>query len=273
MARFISLFDQESFLMIVSFCIFILLFLFIVCYNQIVANICDFLHFKRRGPPTGGENVFDYVVSDGNGVYIGKDQKNKPMYTTDVKQAIIFGSSTKAWNFVANLSRNFETSKLIVQQVGTGLDGANQTAEIEAATENELAESAGLSAPIQFGNIDSQYMIDLKANVRIMQDVFSKARAEYTAQNEEQRRLENQLLDLEHAAELKPNMSAVDGYKLYTQIRDVRRKRRECKDAKAILEMVLNSSLKDWEDGKVGLLLDSLDHRSYIPRDMPELFE
>jgi hypothetical protein len=157
--------------------------------------------------------------------------------------------------------------------VGTGLNGANQTDEIAAPAENEPADGAGSSASLQFENIDSPYMVDLKASVRIMQEVFSKARTEYTAQNEEQRRLENQLLDLEHAAELKPNMSAVDGYKLYTQIRDVRRKRRECKDAKAILEMVLNSSLKDWEDGKVGLLLDSLDHRTYIPRDMPELFE
>jgi hypothetical protein len=231
------------------------------------------LRFRRHRPPTGGENVFYYVISNGSGSFIGKDAKDRPAYTDEIGQAITFASSTRAWNFIAHLSKNFETGKLCVQKVGTGLNGANQTDEIAAPAENEPADGAGSSASLQFENIDSPYMVDLKASVRIMQEVFSKARTEYTAQNEEQRRLENQLLDLEHAAELKPNMSAVDGYKLYTQIRDVRRKRRECKDAKAILEMVLNSSLKDWEDGKVGLLLDSLDHRTYIPRDMPELFE
>ena len=90
---------------------------------------------------------------------------------------------------------------------------------------------------------------------------------------------EGELLDLEHEMELAPNKNARDGFKMYVEMREVRRKRRQAKEENELLKDMYDF-LKQNEpfknritqiQGSARKLYNTQTQRQYTPRERSDL--
>ena len=119
---------------------------------------------------------------------------------------------------------------------------------------------------------DSEWMAELKKNLIVtdktmcnLKEMYSKVYGDLTAASDE-------IDDLEHAIEFK-TVNAAQGYQLMAELKKARRKRREAKDAKLLLEIVMNTETREWGDGKLETAIEQLESRQFTPKVRKDLFE
>lgn len=119
---------------------------------------------------------------------------------------------------------------------------------------------------------DSEWLAELKKNLVItdktmcnLKEMYSKVYGDLTSASDE-------IDDLEHAIEFK-TVNAAQGYQLMAELKKARRKRREAKDAKLLLEIVMNTETREWGDGKLETAIEQLGTRQFTPKVRNDLFE
>nr|DAT26296.1 MAG TPA: hypothetical protein [Bacteriophage sp.] len=120
---------------------------------------------------------------------------------------------------------------------------------------------------------DSEWLAELKKNLEItdktmgsLNDLYAKVYSDLTAASDE-------IDDLEHAIEFK-TVNAAQGYQLMAELKKARRKRREAKDAKFILEIAMNHRSNDsWGHGKLENAIKQMNNRQFTPKVRNDLFE
>lgn len=119
---------------------------------------------------------------------------------------------------------------------------------------------------------DSEWLAELKKNLVItdktmcnLKEMYSKVYGDLTSAGDE-------IDDLEHAIEFK-TVNAAQGYQLMAELKRARRKRREAKDAKFLLEIIMNEEDKGWVDGKLETAIEQLGNRKFTPKVRNDLFE
>ena len=141
-----------------------------------------------------------------------------------------------------------------------------------------VGKSPNITAPAVKSNTyafhmeDSEWLAELKKNLVItdktmcnLKEMYSKVYGDLTAASDE-------IDDLEHAIEFK-TVNAAQGYQLMAELKKARRKRREAKDAKLLLEIVMNTETREWGDGKLETAIEQLGTRQFTPKVRNDLFE
>ena len=70
-----------------------------------------------------------------------------------------------------------------------------------------------------------------------------------------------------------PAVKPAQGYQLMAELKRARRKRREAKDAKFLLEIIMNEEDKGWGDGRLETAIEQLGNRKFTPKIRNDLFE
>lgn len=228
-----------------------------------------------------------YLVND-NGHY---------SWTKNAQSAVKFSSKTTALNFMRcnfpHVVKNVPIEAIVV------LDGNGEMvpAAPETASETEAAELAKLAEAAELAEIENaapaveaqpvlpkvaldadtaaekiSRLFSLAAELGEMTGSFQDLMDFYT---EGQRQADMETVDILHKIEFS-KFNAVDGYRIYRQLHDVRLRRRACKDTIQMLNLFMQSGL--WQSALTFRRLaakqqQSMESRKYRPRVLDELFE
>lgn len=203
-----------------------------------------------------------YVISNGHN-YIMKRKGGRICATGDV-----------------NLALQFESKGLAICEINklpAGYKNGHYTPK--SMDEYTIAgKSPNIAAPADKPNTyafqmeDSEWLTKLKKDLVItdrtmcnLNEMYSKVYGDLTAAGDE-------IDDLEHAIEFK-TVNAAQGYQLMAELKRARRKRREAKDAKFLLEIIMNEEDKGWADGRLETAIEQLGNRKFTPKIRNDLFE
>jgi hypothetical protein len=178
-----------------------------------------------------------------------------------------------------NLALQFESKGLAICEINKLPAGyKNGHYAPKSMDEATIAgRSPNITAPVAkntyaFQMEDSEWLAKLKKDLVItdrtmcnLNEMYSKVYGDLTAAGDE-------IDDLEHAIEFK-TVNAAQGYQLMAELKRARRKRREAKDAKFLLEIIMNEKDKGWMDGRLETAIEQLDTRQFTPKVRNDLFE
>lgn len=203
-----------------------------------------------------------YVISNGHN-YIMKRKGGRICATGDVNLALQFESKGLAICEINKLPAGYKS-------------GHYAPKSMDEAT--IAGKSPNITAPVAKPNTyafqmeDSEWLAKLKKDLVItdrtmcnLNEMYSKVYGDLTAAGDE-------IDDLEHAIEFK-TVNAAQGYQLMAELKRARRKRREAKDAKFLLEIIMNEKDKGWMDGRLETAIEQLDTRQFTPKVRNDLFE
>lgn len=203
-----------------------------------------------------------YVISNGHN-YIMKRKGGRICATCDINLALQFESKGLAICEINKLPAGYKS-------------GHYAPKSMDEAT--IAGKSPNITAPVVKPNTyafqmeDSEWLAKLKKDLVItdrtmcnLNEMYSKVYGDLTAAGDE-------IDDLEHAIEFK-TVNAAQGYQLMAELKRARRKRREAKDAKFLLEIIMNEKDKGWMDGRLETAIEQLDTRQFTPKVRNDLFE
>lgn len=179
-----------------------------------------------------------------------------------------------------NLALQFESKGLAICEINklpAGYKNGHYTPK--SMDEDTIAgKSPNIAAPADKPNTyafqmeDSEWLTKLKKDLVItdrtmcnLNEMYSKVYGDLTAAGDE-------IDDLEHAIEFK-TVNAAQGYQLMAELKRARRRRREAKDAKFLLEIIMNEEDKGWADGRLETAIEQLGNRKFTPKIRNDLFE
>lgn len=203
-----------------------------------------------------------YVISNGHN-YIMKRKRGRICATCDINLALQFESKGLAICEINKLPAGYK-------------NGHYAPKSIDKAT--IAGKSLNITAPADKQNTyafqieDSEWLAKLKKDLVItdrtmcnLNETYSKVYGDLTAAGDE-------IDDLEHAIEFKI-VNAAQGYQLMAELKRARQKRREAKDAKFLLEIIMNEKDKGWVDGRLETAIEQLGNRKFTPKIRNDLFE
>lgn len=209
----------------------------------------------------------NFVLSNG-ATYIAKKQSGRFTQTTDVKQALVYPNESKALSAIAGLPRAYRNSKYLPKPIE--FSRTNESAQ-------ELKKSVSSDIPVKNKSVsysveDSGWLAELKENLQITAKTIGSLKDTYSRVYQELTNASDEIIDIEHAIEFqKPD--AVKKCYLESELKKALRKRRESKDAMALLDLVMKFEQQDWGNGSLRAEINRLEYRSYVPRCRPDLFE
>lgn len=192
-----------------------------------------------------------YVISNGHN-YIMKRKGGRICATGDVNLALQFESKGLAICEINKLPAGYKNGHYAPKSM--------DEATIAGKSPNITALVAKLNT-YAFQMEDSEWLAKLKKDLVItdramcnLNEMYSKVYGDLTAASDE-------IADIEHAIEFK-TVNAAQGYQLMAELKRARRKRREAKDAKLLLEIVMNHrNNDDWGHGRLETAIEQLDLR------------
>lgn len=203
-----------------------------------------------------------YVISNGHN-YIMKRKGGRICATCDINLALQFESKGLAICEINKLPAGYK-------------NGHYAPKSIDKAT--IAGKSLNITAPADKQNTyafqieDSEWLAKLKKDLVItdrtmcnLNETYSKVYGDLTAAGDE-------IDDLEHAIEFKI-VNAAQGYQLMAELKRALQKRREAKDAKFLLEIIMNEKDKGWVDGRLETAIEQLGNRKFTPKIRNDLFE
>lgn len=203
-----------------------------------------------------------YVISNGHN-YIMKRKGGRICATGDINLALQFESKGLAICEINKLPAGYK-------------NGHYTPKSMDEAT--IVGKSPNIAAPADKPNTyafqmeDSEWLAKLKKDLVItdrtmcnLNEMYSKVYGDLTAAGDE-------IDDLEHAIEFK-TVNAAQGYQLMAELKRARRKRREAKDAKFLLEIIMNEEDKGWVYGRLETAIEQLGNRKFTPKIRNDLFE
>nr|DAZ79257.1 MAG TPA: hypothetical protein [Caudoviricetes sp.] len=203
-----------------------------------------------------------YVISNGHN-YIMKRKGGRICATCDINLALKFESKGLAICEINKLPAGYKNGHYAPKSM--------DEATIAGKSPN-IAAPADKPNTYEFQMEDSEWLAKLKKDLVItdrtmcnLNEMYSKVYSDLTAAGDE-------IDDLEHAIEFK-TVNAAQGYQLMAELKRARRKRREAKDAKFLLEIIMNEEDKGWVDGRLETAIEQLGNRKFTPKIRNDLFE
>lgn len=203
-----------------------------------------------------------YVISNGHN-YIMKRKGGRICATCDINLALQFESKGLAICEINKLPAGYKSGHYAPKSM--------DEATITDKSPNIMAP-ADKPNTYAFQMEDSEWLARLKKDLVItdrtmcnLKEMYSKVYGDLTAAGDE-------IDDLEHAIEFK-TVNAAQGYQLMAELKKARRKRREAKDAKLLLEIVMDEEGKGWVDGRLETAIEQLGNRKFTPKIRNDLFE
>ncbi len=203
-----------------------------------------------------------YVISNGHN-YIMKRKGGRICATCDINLALKFESKGLAICEINKLPAGYKNGHYMPKSMDEAtIAGKSPNIAAPAVKPNTYA----------FQMEDSEWLAKLKKDLVItdrtmcnLNEMYSKVYGDLTAAGDE-------IDDLEHAIEFK-TVNAAQGYQLMAELKRARRRRREAKDAKFLLEIIMNEEDKGWADGRLETAIEQLGNRKFTPKIRNDLFE
>ena len=203
-----------------------------------------------------------YVISNGHN-YIMKRKGGRICATGDVNLALQFESKGLAICEINKLPAGYKNGHYTPKSMDE---------DTIAGKSPNIAAPADKPNTYAFQMEDSEWLTKLKKDLVItdrtmcnLNEMYSKVYGDLTAAGDE-------IDDLEHAIEFK-TVNAAQGYQLMAELKRARRRRREAKDAKFLLEIIMNEEDKGWADGRLETAIEQLGNRKFTPKIRNDLFE
>lgn len=203
-----------------------------------------------------------YVISNGHN-YIMKRKGGRICATGDVNLALQFESKGLAICEINKLPAGYKNGHYTPKSMDE---------DTIAGKSPNIAAPADKLNTYAFQMEDSEWLAKLKKDLVItdrtmcnLNEMYSKVYGDLTAAGDE-------IDDLEHAIEFK-TVNAAQGYQLMAELKRARRRRREAKDAKFLLEIIMNEEDKGWADGRLETAIEQLGNRKFTPKIRNDLFE
>ena len=191
-----------------------------------------------------------FTITNGKN-YIGK--KNN---ATNLSAAVTFQNKEEAETFLNNMPRAFKNLGYHIQEM-----------KVERSGDVELVSNKEITIPeCDF----EQVAIETISKFYELMKNSTEMRKNFVAMKDE---AELEILDIEHAIELSPNLSCPKGYKLYKLLKNARIKRRHAKDGIMILDIINEGGFNGLVNGKTLTRIKGMDGRTYAPRILKEIFE
>lgn len=204
-----------------------------------------------------------YVISNGHN-YIMKRKGGRICATCDINLALQFESKGLAICEINKLPAGYKNGHYAPKSI--------DKATIAGKSLN-ITAPAGKQNTYAFQIEDSEWLIELKKNLEVtdktmgsLDDLYAKVYSDLTAASDE-------IADIEHAIEFK-TVNAAQGYQLMAELKKARRKRREAKDAKFLIEIAMSHrNNNDWGHSRLETAIEQLDTRQFTPKVRNDLFE
>lgn len=203
-----------------------------------------------------------YIISNGHN-YIMKRKGGRICATCDINLALQFESKGLAICEINKLPAGYKNGHYAPKSM--------DEATVAGKSPN-IAAPADKPNTYAFQMEDSEWLAKLKKDLVItdrtmcnLNEMYSKVYGDLTAAGDE-------IDDLEHAIEFK-TVNAAQGYQLMAELKRARRKRREAKDAKFLLEIIMNEEDKGWVYGRLETAIEQLGNRKFTPKIRNDLFE
>lgn len=116
---------------------------------------------------------------------------------------------------------------------------------------------------------EPEFYLDAISNFREFVQTIQKARPKL---EEQQIHAEMEIEDLLHASEFY-DLAKDQGFEIYQRLREARIRRRNCKNAVAWIDFVLDANPAEFLRHDPSPRINGSQHRQYRPRALPELFE
>lgn len=205
-----------------------------------------------------------YVIANDHN-FIMKRKGGRICSTCDLNLAMQFESKGLAICEINRLPAGYKNGHYIPKSMDEIEIASNSPNVVEPA--NEKPDTYAFQIP------DSEWLAELKKNLEItdktmgsLKDMYTKVYGDLTAASDE-------IADIEHAIEFK-TVNAAQGYQLMAELKKARRKRREAKDAKLLLEIAMNhQSNNDWGHGRLENAIEQMNNRQFTPKVRKDLFE
>ena len=204
-----------------------------------------------------------YVISNGHN-YIMKWKGGRICATCDINLALQFESKGLAICEINKLPAGYKNGHYAPKSMD----------EIEAASKSpNITTRTAKPNTYAFHIEDSKWLAELKKNLEItdktmgsLNDLYTKAYSDLTAASDE-------IADIEHAIEFK-TVNAAQGYQLMAELKKARRKRREAKDAKLLIEIAMSHrNNNDWGHSRIENAIEQMNSRQFTPKVRKDLFE
>lgn len=189
-----------------------------------------------------------WLITNGAG-YIKQDERGVST-VANAEQAMKFSERNKAENFYANLAKSFKN-------IGYAVREANDREQYTDINFDEY--------------LDEGCLDNIKEDVHNIQTLLRRVYRLREHAQAELARAEQELLDIEHAAEFY-SLNAAQGYRLYRLLHETRQERRRRKDQIAICNIIIDGKFDGLFDGTTLKRIQGMDGREYKPRVLDELF-
>lgn len=211
-----------------------------------------------------GGNQVNCVITNGT-CYIKRDDANVLIAVDSLDEATLFPLE-KAQGTLKCLPKALKDKGFMAKKVSDVLQ------EADVILEDDLEELSLSTSNYVPDMEESPKLRELKQNLLLVDQILGTVQGTYTDVCEELNNVNKEIIDIEHAIEfMKPN--AARAYYLESELKKARIKRRECKDIKTLLEIVLTFEKNDWGSGKLQKAFKRSEKRSYKPRVRRDLFE
>lgn len=212
-----------------------------------------------------------YIITNGT-TYIKRTVQNQIRATYEKNEALVLDDENKAWNVLSCLPRAYKNDgylpRKLLDEGSMPMTQTKKAAEVERMLDNIAKDQSRVAYTPE----DSEWLKSLKDDMKTVDRILGAVKKTYAKACGDLNAVCLEINDIEHAIEFK-NPNAAQGYYLEAELKKARRRRRELRDAKEILEQVMNYSLDDWGAGKLQNTLKYLSSRSYMPQVRYDLFK
>lgn len=197
-----------------------------------------------------------------NKFFIRSDRRGCASPVAERKRAKIFEEYFYAEEFLRSLPK---TMKNLGYYIAPAEEAKQETPV--AATPRISAES--IPAAHEAGLTEPEYYLEAIGAFRNFIQTIQKARPQL---EEQQIQAEMEIEDLLHITEFY-DLACEQGHEIYQRIREARIRRRNCKNAVAWIDFVLDADPGHFLNHDPSRRISGSQHRQYRPRALPNLFE
>ena len=197
--------------------------------------------------------------------FVRSDRRGCATPVVDKRRAKVFEERFNADEFLRSLPKAMKNLGYYVAPA----DDEKPASPIVTVDHAQEAEVISVAPARKMELTEPEFYLDAIGSFREFIQTIQKARPKL---EEQQIHAEMEIEDLLHASEFY-DLAKDQGFEIYQRLREARIRRRNCKNAVAWIDFVLDANPAEFLRHDPSPRINGSQHRQYRPRAIPELFE
>lgn len=197
--------------------------------------------------------------------FVRSDRRGCATPVVDKRRAKVFEERFNADEFLRSLPKAMKNLGYYVAPA----DDEKPASPIVTVDHAQEAEVISVAPARKMELTEPGFYLDAIGSFREFIQTIQKARPKL---EEQQIHAEMEIEDLLHASEFY-DLAKDQGFEIYQRLREARIRRRNCKNAVAWIDFVLDANPAEFLRHDPSPRINGSQHRQYRPRALPELFE